>query len=195
VVDRADAPQTELRIGHAGVGRLHPDFHALSMANAILGGLFNSRINMNLRETHGYTYGAFSSFAWRRDHSLWEVSTAVKSDVTAAAAREVFREIARFRAEPVRDDELSLARDYLVGVFPLRYETTAAIAGAIAAREAYGLPSDYYETYRDRMAAVTAADVLRVAREHWRPEQLQIVAVGDAGSIKGPLTDVLHETH
>lgn len=192
VVDRGDAPQTELRIGHAGVGRLHPDFHALSIANAIVGGLFNSRINMNLREAHGYTYGAFSSFDWRRDHSLWEVSTAVKSDVTAAAAREVLHEIARIRDEPVRDDELSLARDYLVGVFPLRFETTAAIAGAIAARETYGLPVDYYETYRARMAAVTVADVQRVAQAHWRPEDLQVVAVGDAATIRAPLTDLVH---
>jgi zinc protease len=194
VIDRADAPQSELRIGHASVARTHPDFYALSIANAILGGLFNSRINMNLREAHGYTYGAFSSFDWRRHTSVWSVSTAVKSEVTVAAAKEVLDEIARFRQEPVKADELSLARDYLVGVFPLRFETTAAIGGAIAAREGFGLGADYYDTYRERMSAVTIDDVHRVARTHWRPELLQIVAVGNAAEIREPLTSLLERT-
>lgn len=191
VVDRPGAPQTELRIGHASVARNHPDFFALAIANAILGGLFNSRINMNLRETHAYTYGAFSSFDWRRRTSLWSVSTAVKSEVTVEASREVMNEIRRIRSEPVQADELSLARDYVVGVFPLRFETTAAIAGAIAAREGLGLEATYYDTYRDRMAAVTTADVQRVALTHWRPDLMQIVAVGDAATIREPLEALL----
>lgn len=179
VIGKPDSPQSELRIGHLSVPRSHPDYHALSIMNAILGGLFNSRINLNLREAHAYTYGAFSHFDWRRRASSFETSTAVQSDVTAAAVREILAEIARMRDEMVRPTELSLAVDYLTGVFPIRFETTAAIADALVTREGYGLPADYFDSYRDRVAAVTAADVLRVAQEHLDPSRLQVVAVGD----------------
>lgn len=187
VVAKADAQQSELRVGHASVPRLHPDFHAISVMNAILGGLFNSRINLNLRETHAYTYGAFSHFDWRRRGSSFEVSTAVQSDVTADAVREILTEIDRMRQELVTAGELSLAVDYLTGVFPIRFETTAAIADAIAMREGYGLPGDYFDRYRERVAAVTAADVLRVAQQHLDPDRLQIVAVGDPAAVRGTL--------
>lgn len=179
VVGKPDSPQSELRVGHLSVPRTHPDYHALSIMNAILGGLFNSRMNLNLRETHAYTYGAFSRFDWRRRASSFETSTAVQSDVTAAAVREILVEIDRMRGETVRPAELSLAVDYLTGVFPIRFETTAAIADALVMRESYGLPADYFDSYRDRVAAVTAADVLRVAHEHLDPSRLQVVAVGD----------------
>lgn len=185
VVHRPGAAQSEIRIGHASVGRAHPDFHALAMMNAVLGGLFNSRINMNLREAHAYTYGAFSSFDWRRQASLFEVSTAVQSDVTGPAVREILHELHRIRDEPVAPEELALARDYLVGVFPLRFETTATIANAIAAREMFPLSADYYETYRDRMAAITRDDIQRVARAWLHPDRLQLVVVGDA-DVAGP---------
>lgn len=187
LVAKSDAPQSELRIGHTAVPRAHPDFYALSVMNAILGGLFNSRINLNLREAHAYTYGAFSSFAWRREASAFEISTAVRSDVTANAVREVLVEIARMREEPVTESELSLARDYLTGVFPIRFETTTAIADAIATRESYRLESDYFDTYRARMAAVTVGDVLRVAEQHLDPTRLQVVAVTDPAAVHSSL--------
>ncbi len=88
VIAKADAPQSEIRIGHVGIPRNHPDFFPVNVMNAVLGGLFNSRINLNLREAHGYTYGAFSSFEWRRQAGPFTVQTAVKSDVTVAAARK-----------------------------------------------------------------------------------------------------------
>ena len=184
---RADAPQSEIRIGHASIPRTHPDFHAVVVMNAILGGLFNSRINLNLREAHGYTYGAFSAFDWRRRGSVFEVSTAVKSDVTAPAVQEVLGEIRRIREEPVRADELSLATDYLTGVFPLRYETTAAIADAIAFRVHYGHGPGYYDEYRARIAAVAIDDVLRVAQLHLDPARMHVAVVGDADVIAAPL--------
>lgn len=187
LVAKADAPQSELRIGHLSVPRTHPDFHALSVMNAILGGLFNSRINLNLRERNAYTYGAFTSFDWRRRASAFEASTAVRSDVTAAAVREILDEIDRIRAERVSASELSLAVDYLTGVFPIRFETTAAIADALAMREGFGLPDDYYDTYRERIAAVSADDVLRVAQAHLEPARLQVVAVGDAKGVRDSL--------
>lgn len=187
LVEKADAPQSELRIGHVGIPRIHPDYFAALVMNMLLGGLFSSRINLNLREAHGYTYGASSFFDWRRQAGPFVVATAVRSDVTAAAAREVLTEIDRMRAEKVSAEELSLATSYLEGVFPIRYETTAAIARALSAMVVYGLPPDYFDTYRDRVRAVSAPDVLRAAREFLRPEELQLVAVGDPTVIREPL--------
>jgi len=188
LVAKADAPQSELRVGHPSVTRAHPDFHALSVMNAILGGLFNSRINLNLRERHAYTYGAFSQFDWRRRASAFEAATAVRSDVTAAAVREILHEIDRMRNEPVSASELSLAVDYLTGVFPIRFETSAAIAAALAMREGYELAPDYYDTYRERIAAVTVDEVLRVAQTHLDPARLQVVAVADPSAVRDDLT-------
>jgi zinc protease len=178
LVSKPDAQQAELRLGHVAVPRAHPDYFPLVVMNAILGGLFSSRLNLNLREEHGYTYGAHSTFDWRRAASPFEISSAVQTDKCADAVREALHEVERIRAEPVRDEELSLAVSYLDGVFPIRFETTAAIAGGLANVEIFRLPSNYFDTYRERVRAVTADDVLRVARTHLDPERLQIVVVG-----------------
>jgi zinc protease len=187
VVPKPEAPQSELRIGHVGVPRSSPDYFSLVVMNAILGGLFSSRINLNLREKRGYTYGAFSSLDWRREAGPLTIATAVKSDVTAESIREVLVEIDRIRAEPVDASELSLAVDYLEGVFPIRFETTAAVAGALSALVAFELGDDYYDRYRSRITAVSAADVLEAARRHIRPSELKIVVVGDPAVVRPPL--------
>lgn len=187
IVAKPDAPQSELRIGHVGIPRNHPDFFPVNVMNAVLGGLFNSRINLNLREAHAYTYGAFSSFDWRRQAGPFVVSTAVKSDITDAAAREVLIEIDRIRAETISPDELSLATSYLDGVFPIRFETTAAIAAALSVLVIHGLPEDYYDRYRDRVRAITTEQILHAAQRYLHPEALQLVVVGDPAAIRAPL--------
>jgi zinc protease len=187
VVAKADAPQSELRVGHVGAPRLHPDYFSIVVMNAILGGLFSSRINLNLREAHAYTYGAFSSFDWRRKAGPFTVATAVRSDVTDAAVREILLEIDRMRAEDVTEAELSLATSYLDGVFPIRFESTAAVANALASLVSYGLPHDYFDTYRRQIQSVTRSHVLEAARTHLQPERLQIVAVGDAAVVRASL--------
>jgi zinc protease len=187
VVNKADAPQSELRVGHIGLQRKHPDFFPVLVMNAVLGGLFGSRINLNLREAHGYTYGASSYFEWRRAPGPFVVSTAVQSEVTAPALREILHEIDRIRTEPISESELSLARDYLAGVFPIRYETTAAIASALASLVVYELPADYYDSYRRNVSAVSVADVLDAARAHVHPDELQTTVVGDAEVIRQSL--------
>ena len=187
VIAKADAPQSELRVGHPGLPRNTPDYFPVVVMNAVLGGLFSSRINLNLREAHGYTYGAFSGFDWRRGAGPFVVDTAVKTAVTDAAAREILGEIDRMRAAEIKPEELSLATSYLDGVFPIRYETTDAIAAALANVFVYGLPEDYFDTYRERVRSVTAADVLAAARAHLHPERIQIVAVGDPAAIRGPM--------
>ncbi|HEY4132953.1 MAG TPA: pitrilysin family protein [Gemmatimonadaceae bacterium] len=187
LIAKADAPQSELRIGHVGIPRNHPDFFQTNVMNAVLGGLFNSRINLNLREAHGYTYGAFSGFEWRRQAGPFGVHTAVKSDITDAASREILHEIDRIRAEPVAAEELSLATSYLDGVFPIRFESTSSIAAALAVLVIHDLPDDYYDRYRERVRALTADQLLEAAKRHLHPESLQMVVVGDPATVRTPL--------
>jgi zinc protease len=187
IVHKADAPQSEIRVGHVGLPRRHPDFFPTLVMNAVLGGLFGSRINLNLREEHGYTYGASSYYDWRKGPGPFVISTAVQSDVTAAALGEIFLEIQRIRDKEVSAEELSLATDYLQGVFPIRYETTSSIASALASLVIYELPADYYDTYRGNIGKVSTADVLAAAKAHIHPDELQTVIVGDAVVIAEPL--------
>jgi zinc protease len=187
IVRKEDAPQSEIRVGHVGLPRSHPDYFPVLIVNALLGGLFSSRINLNLREVHAYTYGAHSSFDWRKAAGPFVVSTAVKSDVTADATKEILLEISRIRADAVSEDELTLATSYLDGVFPIRYETTDSIARALAALTVYALPNDYFDTYRANIRRVTTMDVLHAADKYLHPDQLQLVVVGDPTVIAAPL--------
>jgi zinc protease len=187
IISKSDAAQAELRLGHLGIPRKHPDYFKVVVMNALLGGLFSSRINLNLRERHGYTYGASSYFDWRRNSGPFVISTAVQSEVTADALRECLVEIDAMRREEVSADELSLATNYLDGVFPIRYETTSAIASALANMAIFDLPNDFYNTYRANIRSVTPADVLEAAKTHIHPDRLRGVVVGEPGVIKEPL--------
>ena len=183
LVDKPGAPQSELRVGHAGVPRTHPDHLAIVVMNAILGGLFSSRINLNLRERHAFTYGASSMFEWRRTGGPFLVSTAVKTEVTDRALQEIMREIDGMRAAPPPQSEVELATEYLAGVFPIRYETTSAVASAIAAATLFELPEDWFSGYRARIRAITPRDVLAAAQAHLDPSRLLALAVGDAALV------------
>jgi zinc protease len=187
IVSKSDAAQAELRLGHLGIPRSHPDYFSVVVMNALLGGLFSSRINLNLRERHGYTYGASSYFDWRREPGPFVISTAVQSEVSADAIRETLTEIDGMRSKEVPTDELSLATSYLEGVFPIRYETTSAIASALANIVTFGLPEDFYDTYREKIRGVSPQDVLMAAQTHVHPEKLQAVVVGDPNIIRAPL--------
>ena len=187
LVVKPDAPQSELRIGHVGIPRNHPDFFPVNVMNALLGGLFNSRINLNLREAHAYTYGAFSGFEWRRQAGPFMIHTAVRSDITDAAARETLYEVDRMRAEAVSPDELSLATSYLTGVFPIRFETTTAIAAALSVLTLHRLPEDYYDRYRDNVASITTTKVLAAAQRYLNPSAFQMLVVGDPNIVRGRL--------
>jgi zinc protease len=180
VVHRHDSVQTEIRVGHAGLQRRNPDFHAVSVMSAILGGLFNSRLNMNLREAKGYTYGAGAGFDMRRGRGPFSARAAVNTEVTVPALREILAELDRIREAPVTDAELTAATDYLVGVFPLRFETPGPVAGSLAGLFIQDLPDDELTHYRAAIDGVTAEDVLRVARAHLRPEASAIILVGDS---------------
>ena len=187
VVDRPGAPQSEVRIGHVGTARRIDGFHALAVMNALLGGLFNSRLNRLLREERGYTYGVHSDFDMRRAAGPFSVRCAVETDVTAPAIVDIMAELTRIREAPVAQDELETARDYLVGVFPLRFESSAQVAGALSGLVIHGLPDDELDRYRPAVAAVSTEDVLSAAGVHLDPERASIVVVGDAARFRGDL--------
>jgi zinc protease len=187
LVHRADAPQSELRLTRVGVPRVHPEYFARTLMNAVFGGLFSSRINLNLRERNGYTYGAHAGFDWRRSAGPWSASTAVGTDVTVAAARELLAEVQLMREAPITGDELSLATSFLVGVFPLRFESTQAVASALASQRILGLPLDYYDTYRAAISGVSTSEIHRVAIEHFEPSALQLIVVGDGLKLRDAL--------
>jgi predicted Zn-dependent peptidase len=200
LIHRPGSVQSEIRIGHPGLPRRIPDFHALSVMSAILGGLFNSRLNRNLREDKGFTYGAGAGFDLRRGAGPFAARAAVNTEVTVPAITEMLRELERMRDEPVADDELAAGRDFLVGVFPLRFETPGPVVGAIAGLVVHGLPDDELARYRPEIEAVTIDDVRRVARDHLHVERSAIVLVGDADAVGadielagfGPL-EVIHD--
>jgi predicted Zn-dependent peptidase len=170
-------------MGHVGLPRRTPDFYAAQVMAAILGGLFNSRLQMNLREDKGYTYGVGAGFDMRRGAGPFSVRTAVQTSVTVPAIAEALKELRRMRETLVTDAELMAARDYMVGVFPLRFETPGAVVGAVGGLFAGGLPDDELARYRGRIEAVTAEDVRKAAVDHIRPDRMAIVVVGDAEAV------------
>ncbi|MBI5507177.1 MAG: insulinase family protein [Deltaproteobacteria bacterium] len=188
VVDRPGAPQSEIRVGHLGLSRSHPDYFPVMMCNAILGGVFNSRINMNLREEKGITYGAFSSFELWRSRGVFGVGAGIVTKATATAVAEVIREIARMRDTDVGADELAGAKERYALSLPSSFENVNAIAGNIASLYLHDLPLDYFRTVAAEIRKVTVADVRRVAQAHLRPAQLSVVVVGDATAVAETLS-------
>lgn len=179
VVHRPGSVQTEIRIGHPGIARRHPDYHAVSVMSMVLGGLFNSRLMTNLREEKGYTYGAHAGFDMRRGAGPFAARAAVNTEVTVPAVREILAELDRIREAPITAAELAAAQSFMIGVFPLRFETPGPVVGSLGGLFVHGLPDDELARYRAAVEAVTADDVLRVAREHVLPDRAAIVLVGD----------------
>ena len=189
VVDRPGSVQSELRVGHIGIDRYDPDFFPAIVMGALLGGVFNSRLNRRLREELGYTYGARSWFDPRRSAGPFAASAAVHTEVTADAVREMLDQLDGVRATEPEADELRGVKDYLIGVFPLRFETTGGVAAAIEPLAVYGLPDDYWSTYRDQIEAVDGEAVVATARRLIRPDELAIVMAADASKVVSPLEE------
>ena len=179
VVHRPGSVQTEIRIGHRGLPRRIVDFHAVSVMSAILGGLFNSRLNMKLREEKGYTYGASAGFDLRRGAGPFGARAAVNTEVTMPAVLDMLGELERMRDTEVQAAELTAARDFLIGVFPLRFETAGAVVGALSGLAVHDLEIDELVGYRDRIEAVDIAAVAAAAQAHLHVDAAAIVLVGD----------------
>ena len=184
LIDKPGAAQSVIRIGHLGPARSTPDWYALEVLNTILGGAFTSRLNQNLRETHGYTYGAFSQFAARRLAGAFVALASVVTAKTDSSLVEFLKELRRIREEPVPEGELAKAKAYLALGLPGDFETTGGAAARFRDVLGYGLPLDYYDRYIERIGAVTAADVQRVARQYIDPDHFDIVVVGDKAQIE-----------
>jgi predicted Zn-dependent peptidase len=183
IVDKPGAPQSVIQIGAVGVPRSTPDYFALEVLNTALGGSFTSRLNQNLREEHGYTYGARSGFDMRRAAGPFSAAASVQTDKTAEAVGEFFKELNGIRV-PIPADELGKAKNYVALSFPGEFETSADLAGMFAQLIVYDLPDDYYSTYVDRVLAVTGAEVERAAQQHIQPDRLAVVIVGDRQAIE-----------
>jgi predicted Zn-dependent peptidase len=187
VVHRPGSVQTEIRIGHPGLPRRIADFHAVAVMGAILGGLFNSRLNMQLREAKGYTYGASAGFDLRRGAGPFSARAAVNTEVTVPAVADFLAELDRIRDAAIGDDELRAARDFLVGVFPLRFETPGPVVGALSGLFVHDLPDDELARYRPAIEAVTVDDVKSVAERRIDPARAAVVLVGDADAFGADL--------
>jgi zinc protease len=187
VVHRPGSVQTEIRVGHRGLPRRVPDYHAVTVMGAILGGLFNSRLNMQLREAKGYTYGAGAGFEMRRGAGPFTARAAVNTEVTVPALVDTIAELERMRDTRVTEEELAAARDFLVGVFPLRFETAGAVVGALSGLAVHGLQVDELTEYRQRVEAVDIDAVAAAAREHLLVDEADIVLVGDVDAFGSDL--------
>ena len=188
VVDQPDAVQTQFGMIGVGVPRNHPDWLALSVANQVLGGSFNSRLNLRLRAKEGLTYGANSSIESNRLAGMWNATSFTRTEETANAMKVMLEVISDFKKNPATPPELNEATAYLSGVFAIQSETANAVAGRVLTMALNGLPADYWQTYRDRVRKTTAAEVSAAVGRHVQPDQLTIVAVGNASGFAKGLT-------
>jgi predicted Zn-dependent peptidase len=184
LVDKPGAAQSVILIGAAGVERNNPDYAAIEVMNTLLGGSFSSRLNSNLREEKGYTYGAGSGFSYRPLPGPFIARSSVRTNVTDSSLIEFFKEFERLRSEPVDPVELERAKAYLALGLAGDFETTAQMAGQVAGLIRFGLPFTYYDDYVSRIMAVTVADIQRVARQYVRSDRFTVVVVGDIASIR-----------
>lgn len=183
IIDKPGAPQSQVRIGWVGVPRSTPDYFPITVMNTVLGGSFSSRLNLNLREKHGYTYGAQSQFDMRLGAGPFVASAGVQTDKTADALKEFFAELEAIK-QAVPADELARAKHYVSLRYPLGFETTGNIATRLEQALVYRLPDDYFSTYVQKIESVTGADVQRVAQKYVQPARFAVVIAGDRSAIE-----------
>jgi predicted Zn-dependent peptidase len=187
LIDKPGAAQSEIRIGHPGVARDNPDYFPLLVMNTMLGATFTSRLNTNLRETHGWAYGARSSYSMLRGAGPFTAAAGVQTNATDSALVEFFRELNRMRTEPVGAEELQKIKNFVALRLPDQLETTQDMAGQLAQLETYGMDASYFDDYVQRVMAVTAEDLRRVANQYIRPENSVVVVVGDRSVVEAGL--------
>ena len=191
VVPREGAAQSELRIGQLSARRTTPDYHALVVMNAVLGGQFVSRINLKLREEKGYTYGARTGFDWRRGIAPFALQASVHTAATADAISDSLRELESIRgSRPPTDSEMALARASLTRGYPRLFETAQQVARSVAQLALYGLPDTYFEEFVPRINAIESADVVRVSEQYLEPDRLTTLVVGDHRAIEASLAQL-----
>jgi zinc protease len=183
VVDRPGSAQANIIIANSGITRTSPDYFPMLVMHTILGANASSRLFMNLREEKGYTYGAYSSLDARRTAGTFRATAEVRTPVTGDSLKEFFYELGRIRTEPVSGKEISDAKSYLTGVFPIRLETQEGLIDQLVQIKMYGLPEEYLELYRNRVQAVTIEQIQQVAQKYVRPDEAALVVVGDGSQL------------
>ena len=188
LVDKPGAAQSVVNIGLPGPPRNTPDYFALQVLNQILGGQFQSRLNANIREQKGYSYGVNSGFGYGKGPGAFRAAGAIFSAKTDAALIEFMKELKGITGEiPITDEEIKIAKESLIQGLPQRFASVSAISGAITSLSVQSLPQDYYQTYAKNVSAVTKEDLLRVAKRYIDISNLAIVIVGDRASVEAPL--------
>jgi zinc protease len=187
IVDRPGAQQTMVRLEQMGVDRATPDYPAIEVMNSELGGLFSSRINLNLREEHGYTYGATSVFVYRRALGYFLTGGGIRTDATAPAVTEMLKEVRRMIDTPMTASELSLAKDSQSRSLPGMFEASSGAAGALSEIFMYNLAPDYFAKLPERLNAVTTEDAEAAAKKYLHPDQMILICVGDRAKIEPEL--------
>jgi predicted Zn-dependent peptidase len=187
LIDRPGSVQTVLQLGSLGIERTSPDYFSVLLADKVLGGGPTGRLFLNLREDKGYTYGAYSGFSGSKYRGTWTSSAEVRTDVTQGALKEFMYELDRLRSQQVSADELDNAKRAIIGSFALSLEQPQALLQNIINQKLYNLPADYWDTYPQKVSAITAADVQRVAQKYISKDHVQVVAVGDATKARGIL--------
>jgi zinc protease len=190
IVNKPDAVQTEVRVGHLGIARNHPDYMAVNLAIRILGGEGSNRLHQVLRTARGLTYGAQADFDTYKDSGDFQAETNTRTAATGEVLRLIVDEFWRLQRDRVSERELADAKAYLTGSFPLTIETPNAIAMQILNVVFFGLPIEQLQTFRDRVNAVTVDDVQRVAKQYLKPDRLSVVLVGNAPAFTSQLKGV-----
>ena len=188
LVDKPGAAQSQIRIGWVGVARSTPDYYALDVLNTVLGGSFTSRLNTNLREEHGYAYGASSQFDMRLSAGPFVAAAGVQSDKTVESLKEFFKELDGIR-QPIPADELKRAKNYEALGFPAGFEATADMAGNLIQLVVYGLPETFFTEFVPKIQGTTAAEVLKAAAQYIQSDKFAVVVVGDLAKIEKPIRD------
>ena len=183
LINRASSVQTNLLLGNLTIERTDPDYYALDVMNQVVGGGASARLFLNLREDKGYTYGAYSRFSASRYRGTFRANTEVRTEVTKGSMDELMYELKRIRDEKVAEEEFDRAKRTIIGSFALQLESPQGLLGNIITQKLEGLAADYWDTYTQKIAAITADDVQRVAKKYLDLSRLQIVAVGDASKI------------
>src|SRR5215213_5043442 len=184
VVNRPGSAQTNIVVANQGLRRTDPDYFPVLVMHTILGGTASARLFMNLREEKGYTYGAYTQLDARRYAGSFRATAEVRTPVTGASLKEIFYELGRIRDEDVSEKELTDAKSYLTGIFPIRLETQEGLVEQLLQIRMHDLPPDYLETYRERIMRVTREDVRRVANQYVTPGGAAVVLVGDASEVR-----------
>jgi zinc protease len=189
LVEKEGAVQSAIRVGHLGIARSSEDYVSLHILNMLLGGYFNSRINLNLREKHGFTYGARSYFDTRIEPGPFVISTEVSTSVTMRSVEEILSEVRRICLDEISEEELDMVKKYVVGSFPLSIETPQQVASRVATIVLYDLEKDYYDSFRVLVQSLTQFDILAAAQRYLHPDQMTIAVSGNTSALSSAMSE------